>query len=367
MPLTSVDWHAIREEFPSLKHWTYLNTASYGLVPARARRALDAHFDHRDEFACQNFLKWFDNANEIRGLLGKLIHCEADDVAFIGNSCTALSWFLNGIEWNEGDRIVTLDHDFPNQYAFPRHLGKRGVELVEISDLNGSLPERTRALVASTVSYTTGRRNDSVRLRRLADEAGAVLYLDGTQSIGALCFDVRETRPDMLAVDAYKWMLSPNGAGFFYISPDFRRKLEPQVIGWRSDRDWRSVTSLHNGAPRFSGTAEQYEGGMINFPSIYAMGETVRMFLELGPESIERRIAELSSCMARAIERTGGDVLHAGSNILSAGWPGRDMDALAEELKESRILAAVRLNRLRVSVHFYNTEEDIEVLARRLS
>jgi selenocysteine lyase/cysteine desulfurase len=60
------------------------------------------------------------------------------------------------------------------------------------------------------------------------------LYLDGTQSLGALQFDVSRIRPDLFAVDAYKWLLSPNGAGFMYVSPELRERLAPAVIGWRS-------------------------------------------------------------------------------------------------------------------------------------
>jgi len=56
---------------------------------------------------------------------------------------------------------------------------------------------------------------------------GILLYLDGTQSLGALQFDVSRIRPDLFAVDAYKWLLSPNGAGFMYVSPELRERLAP--------------------------------------------------------------------------------------------------------------------------------------------
>ena len=76
----------------------------------------------------------------------------------------------------------------------------------------------------------------------------------------------------MLAVDGYKWLLCPNGATFFYVSPELRRTLRPSVIGWRSDKGWRSVDELHHGAPQMPEAAEKYEGGMLNFPSIYGAG-----------------------------------------------------------------------------------------------
>ena len=93
--------------------------------------------------------------------------------------------------------------------------------------------------------------------------ARILLYLDGTQSLGALQFDVSRIRPDLFAVDAYKWLLSPNGAGFMYVSPELRERLAPAVIGWRSHRDWRNHENLHHGAPEFAAEAEKYEGGML--------------------------------------------------------------------------------------------------------
>ena len=100
----------------------------------------------------------------------------------------------------------------------------------------------------------------------------------------------QSVKPDMFAVHAYKWLISPNGAGFMYVSPELRERLRPNVVGWRSHKDWRRVDSLHHGAPEFVDSAEKYEGGMLNFPSLYAMGASVEMMLELGPER-DRSIA----------------------------------------------------------------------------
>src|SRR5206468_9828469 len=120
-----------------------------------------------------------------------------------------------------------------------------------------------------------------------------LLYVDGTQSIGALEFDVAAIQPDILAVDAYKWLLSPNGAGFCYVSPKLRERLEPSVIGWRSHKDWRRTENLHHGEAEFSDKAEKYEGGMLAFAPLYAMGASIEMMLEIGQERIERRVMDL--------------------------------------------------------------------------
>lgn len=293
--------------------------------------------------------------DELRALIAQFIHCDAQDIAFAMNAASALSLFLGGMDWREGDRIVTLRDEFPNQYYFAATVA----ELIEMDAIE-ALPEHTRAVLVSTVNYSNGYRPDVARIARLAHEAGALLYVDGTQSVGALTFDIREVKPDLFAVDGYKWLLCPNGATFFYVSPELRRKLRPAVLGWRSDQGWRSVDELHHGAPKLPEAAEKYEGGMLNFPSLYGMRESVRMMLEIGPDRIEQRVLELAGLTADILRRAGATVINENTNIVAARWPDRDASEIARSLARERIIVAARHGNLRVSPHFYNTEEDLE-------
>jgi len=359
-------WPAIRDEFPALKNWTYLNSATYGQVPLRSQAAVARHFARRNEFACKDFLSWFDDADRIRALIARFINCAPEDIAFMPTACSVLSLFLGGIEWQPGDRIVTLADEFPNQYYYANWLRPRGAELIEMTEID-HIPQGTRAIVLSSVNYTNGYRPDLANISRLAHQAGALLYVDGTQSLGALRFDVAVIRPDIFAVDGYKWLLCPNGATFFYISPELRRTLPPSVIGWRSDLGWRGVDDLHHGAPQLPDGAERYEGGMLNFPSLCGMEESVKMMLEIGPEVIEKRVLELAARAAELLRGTGARIIHENSNIVAAHWPDRDASALARELDRRRIVVAARHGNLRVSPHFYNNESDLEVLAEALA
>jgi selenocysteine lyase/cysteine desulfurase len=361
-----MNWASIRVQFPAVEEWTWLNTATYGQMPRRTRLAVDAHFARRDRTACADFLTWFDDIDQVRGLIGQLINCKADDVSFTMNAASALSLFLGGIDWRAGDRIVTLRDEFPNQYYFAASLASRGVELVEMNEIN-SLPARTRAVVVSTVNYSNGYRPDLPLVSHLAQRAGALLYLDGTQSVGALRFDVAAIQPDMLAVDGYKWLLCPNGATFFYISPELRQRLQPVVMGWRSDRGWRSVDELLHGIPNLPVGAERYEGGMLNFPSIYGAAESIRMMLELGTDCVEARVLELAAMAAEILKQSGATIVNENTNIVAANWPDRDASALAKKLEEQRIIVAARHGNLRVSPHFYNSETDLEKLKMALS
>src|SRR3974390_2303486 len=116
MGVSAVDLSAVRAEFPALAKWTYLNTATYGQVPLRAQAAVAKHFAHRDKTAARDFLSWFDDVDGLRSLIGQLINCGPEDIAFTINACAALSLFLGGIDWKPGDKIITLVDEFPNHY-----------------------------------------------------------------------------------------------------------------------------------------------------------------------------------------------------------------------------------------------------------
>jgi cysteine desulfurase/selenocysteine lyase len=358
------DWGSVRQQFPALANWTYLNTATYGQLPRGAVAAAQQHFAHRDSLACTDFLEWFDAADGVRQRIAQLIRCRADDIAFIPNAATGLATLLNGIDWQEGDRIVTLEGEFPNNLYIAALRQRYHIRFAQVpwDHFYESIDRNTRLVAMSTANYTTGFRPPLTHVARFLHEHGVMLYLDGTQTVGALELDVGDVRPDVLAVDGYKWLLSPNGAGFLYVSPKLRPKLTPSVLGWRSDSGWREVNSLHHGAPRFKEAAEKYEGGMLDFPAIFAMSESVQMMLDLGPERIEQRVLELAAKTKMILEEAGATVLHDHTPIVAAHFADRDPAAIAARLKEQRIIVSARHGNLRVSVHFYNDESDLEKL-----
>jgi cysteine desulfurase/selenocysteine lyase len=370
----TVDWQAVRAEFPALARWAFLNTATFGQLPKRSVDAVIRHFEHRDELACADFLDWFDDADRIRGLIARLIHCRAEDIAFVPNAATALSLLIGGLDWRPGNRIVTFQDEFPNNLYHPSLLKRFGVEVVETTwpQFYDAVTPHTRLVVLSEVSYMNGFRPPLLEISQFLKKQNVLLYVDGTQSVGALQFDTATIQPDLLAVHGYKWLISPNGAGFMYVAPSLREKLEPNIVGWRSHRDWRRVDNLHHGAPEFKSEAEKYEGGMLPFPSLYAMGASVEMMLEIGPEEIEQRVFELAELTRAALRRLGARLAydespHFDSGIVAARFERKDASQIARQLKTRNILISARHGNLRISTHFYNNEDDVKRLETELA
>ena len=370
-------WSEVRSRFPALSNCTYLNTATFGQLSKQSQQATLDHYARRDEFASSDFLSWFDDLDQLRIDIARLIQAPSgDDIAFFPNASMVFSLLMNGIDWKPGDRIVTLEREFPNNLYLPSLLVPHGVDFVVSSWDNfwSAITPRTRLVAISTVNWATGLRPPLDELCARLRQQGILVYLDATQSCGALQLNIAAVQPDVVACDAYKWMCSPNGAGFGYFSAAVRQWLKPNVIGWRSHKDWRSVDALHEGSPEFPVGAERYEGGMVPFPSLYAMAESVRLFLEIGPAVVEQRVLDLADQCRGILKGLGAELMSEGSNdynspIIAARWPGVDSVALAKSLRKRKVHVSSRYGWLRVSVHFYNLEEDLNRLgaeARRI-
>jgi selenocysteine lyase/cysteine desulfurase len=355
-----MDWQIIRAEYPALERWTYLNTATYGQTPRRANEAMLAHVAHRDETASTDFLHWYEDMERVRASVAKLIDAQAEDIAFVPNSASALATVIAGLAPASGDNIVTLDQEFPT-YQYMNAARKTAWE-----GFYGSIDGRTRLVALSEVNYATGFRVPVAEVSHYLRTRGIPFFVDGTQSVGALRFSVRQTPVDVLAVHAYKWLGCPTGGGFMYVSPEFRARLAPSVIGWRSHFDWRNVDRLHHGTPEFAPSAEKYEGGGLPFQLLYALGSCVDLQLEIGSDAVEQRLWDLASLTRATLEELGAAVPANGSQIVCAHFANRDASELARQLRSRNIAVSARHGALRVSPHFYNSEGDVQTLGAAL-
>src|SRR5690606_7184713 len=152
----------------------------------RAQSAIARHFEGRNRLGARDFLNWFEAVDGIREDVAQLFCAKAEDVAFIPNTASALSLFVNGIAWRKGDEVMTFEEEFPNQIYAAALLEERGVRLVRarLGDWEASLSERTRLVAVSQTNYATGVEAPVVEMAAKLRSQGGLLYLDGTQSAG---------------------------------------------------------------------------------------------------------------------------------------------------------------------------------------
>jgi cysteine desulfurase/selenocysteine lyase len=357
--MSKPDWQKIRSEFPALQNRAYLNTATFGQLPKRATDAVAKHWQHRDELACTDFLSWYDDADRLRASIAKLIGAVPDDIAFVSNAAAALGMVIVALDLQSDENIVTLQDEFPNYLYMPQ---MREVAWEQFYD---SIDDNTRMVAISEVNYATGFRPPLDEISKFTHERNIVLFVDGTQSLGALTVDVREPAIDIYAVHGYKWLISPPGASFMSVSAPLRRTLRPITVGWRSHKTWRDVDNLHHGTPEFVDTAEKYEGGGLPFGLLYALEESIGLMHEIGPSVIEERVMQLADSTRDRLREFGASV-NAGSQIVAAQFPNVDPSHLARELKKKNVNVAARHGFLRVSPHFYNNLDDLDQLCEAI-
>ena len=368
-------WADLRDQFPVLAHWRYLNSATFGPVPRCAVEAEEAFAAERDRTASLDFLTWFDRLDAIRANAARWIGARPEDIAFTPSAGVGLSWVLQGMKWRAGDRILGLADEFPNNLYSPGAMAAAGVEFdaaptgaaFDADDFVSRIGERTRLVLISALNYASGFGPPLAQIGEACRRSGALFLVDGTQGVGAIPFDVEEARADIVLVHGYKWMCSPPGAGFLCVRPEARRLIEPTVYSWRSHRDWRNVDSLHHGAPELPEEAARYEGGIQNFSGLFAMGAVLELMLGLGKEPVLDRIAQLSAVARATLADAGAEVPGEtnpmfASPIVTARFPGLDPSPLAVHLREQGVAVAARKGYLRVSPHFFNDEDDIAIL-----
>ena len=354
--MSKPDWQKIKSEFPALENRAYLNTATFGQLPRRGTVAVAKHWQRRDELACTDFLSWYDDADRLRGSIAKLVGAASDDIAFVDSAAGALSMVLAGLDLQPDENIVTLQDEFPNYLYLPQ------MREVPWDRLYKSIDSKTRLVAISEVNYATGFRPPLDELSKFTRERGVILFVDGTQSLGALTVNLQKLDIDIYAAHGYKWLISPPGAAFMVVSELLRSTLRSIKVGWRSHKTWRNVDNLHHGVPEFTASAEKYEGGGLPFALLYALEQSVEMMLEIGPDLIEQRVFQLTESVKDRLRELGAEISDTGSQIVAAKFPGVDPSHLAVKLKKRNVNVAARHGFLRISPHFYNDNNDLEQL-----
>lgn len=313
--------------------------------------------------------EWAERIVCVRRECARLINAEPEEIAFVKNTSHGLSLVAEGLDWQAGDNLLYCEGEFPsNIYPWLR-LASRGVAVravpkrsgrIDVRDIADRMDGRTRLFAVSSVQFADGFRLDLDRTGRLCRERNVLLCVDAIQSLGVIPMDVRAAQVDFLAADAHKWLLGPEGIGVFFCRKELAGRVRPPLLGWKSVQ--RELDFDHPEL-RLKDTALRFEEGSLNLAGIFGLGAAVDMLLEWGMERIERRVLDLGEIVVRLAEKRGFEVMtpkergERGGQVTFRG--GFDPDAIRERLRRRKIMVNARGGGIRVSPHFYNTEEEI--------
>lgn len=370
MDRSTVEHH--RRQFPVTKNYIYLDHAGAAPASLPVKAAVEAFLAESAEGAAFNYPQWAHRIVEVRKLCAQLVNAGADEIAFIKSTSHGLSIVAEGMDWKRGDNVLFFEKDFPSNIYPWTHLKSKGVEArailsrggrMLIEDIEGLMDARTRLIAISSVQFSNGFRTDLKLMGELCRSKGVLLCVDAIQSLGIFPMDVREFNIDFLAADAHKWLLGPEGIGIFCCRKELVQKLRPPLVGWKSVQN---EFDFDHPVLRLKNDAQRFEEGSQNLMGIFGLGAAIELLLEVGIADIEERILVLGDQIIREAGKRGFTVLspkereERGGNITIAGTfdPAEARDAL----RERGIMVNVRGGGLRLSPHFYNTEEEINAV-----
>ncbi|MCD9022463.1 aminotransferase class V-fold PLP-dependent enzyme [Cohnella silvisoli] len=306
--------------------------------------------------------------------IASLLNGKPSDIALLSNSSEVISMIAHSLDFKEGDNVVINDLEFPSGVLPWVLLRKMGLEVrvvhhtnwqVTVEDIMAQVDDRTRLVMTSHVSYLTGARLDYRSLYALLKHTGTLLFLDATQSLGAIPVDMNDS--DFVVCSSYKWLLSTHGMGILAINPARTADFQPRAVGWRSVTDMFGPDRFESFA--FHEDARRFELGFPSYPTVYAANFSTGLLLEQGIDRIEQHILKLGGMV---IER----LLDRGYEVMTPVEPGRRAgnisvvsehgEAIANHLSEHNIYVWGGDGRFRISVHLFNDEEDINNLFREL-
>jgi len=385
----------IRADFPLLGHVRWLASGATGPLSSHALGAIEqVQAGMYKRFHPDSWNR--DYPEEARSAVARLLNVELQDVALTRSTSEGLMAMGSSIPWKRGDRVVISDQEYPANATPWFYLARcHGLEVRVVQSVDGRLPvdvfarqvdRKTRLIAVSHVQFGSGFRVDLPGIAELAQSHGALLVVDGIQSVGALQVPVRELGVDALACGGYKWLCGPLGTGFLYVRRQVAEQLVPQGAGFEHlgsvawDELWqalcggglwvRDIAELTDGAHRFDGIGH-------NSSLLAGLTAAVNYQLGLGTEWIERRVLALSGQLMEMARSAGFQVLtpaaaeeRSGIVLLQGPWDLSQpaaRTALDDALRGQGVVVSLRAGGVRASCHFFNDEEDLRRLVDALT
>ena len=364
-----------RELFDIPKEVAYFNCAYMGPLPKASVAAGQRGLADKSRPWSITTADFFTEVEQIRGLFAGLVNCRADDVALIPSVSYGIGLAAANLPVRGGQKIVVLEEQFPsNIYPWMAAAEKSGAELVTIprpSDLDwtrdilAALDDDTAVAALPHCHWTDGSLIDLEAVGKRCRELGAALVVDGTQSVGAMPFDVQKIQPDFLIVAAYKWLLGAYSQGFVYAAPKWHQGAALEE-NWINRKDAENFAGLVDYKDSYEPGARRFDmGEKSNFLCTPATKASLEQITAWGVDNIAQSLGAFNAALSEQARALGLEPVapqRRGPHLLGIKFPPGAAAKLAASLAEAKIFVSVRGDSMRIAPHLYNTPEDVERL-----
>lgn len=372
----------IRSQIPASENNIYLNTGWEGPSPLSVVQAVYDRIAYENEVGPTTPPVTESGRaieEEAISLLANMVGSAPEEILLTQNTTHGLNIVLNGLHWENDDELIILDIEYPSVMVLALHLRDRyGIKLkmVEVSPteshseilrkIEAAFTSRTKLIFASHVHYLNGLRMPAKDLCSLAHRYGAQVLLDGAQGLVHVDLDLADMGVDYYAMPSQKWLLGPDGIGALFIRSDHIGKLRPTFVSSRAAKIWDSNGNYEEdsesiGKFRLTTTSAPLKAGF---------KEALRFIQEDigGVKQVEAESSKLAAQMRNALNDIPNLQLHSpqaipeATSLVTFSIKDKDASDIVSALwNNHRIVcrAIQPLNGVRLSLHVFNSDEDI--------
>ena len=362
-----------RSEFPILENTTYLISNSLGAMP---RGVYDAMKGYADTWATRGVRAWEERwwmlAAEVGDSIGQLMNAPKGSVSTHQNVTTCQAVVASCFDFSsKRNKVVYSDMNFPSVMYFWEAQQANGarVHMVKTDDgitvptqrLLDAIDENTLLVPVSHVIFRSAYINDAKAIIEKAHKVGAYVVLDTFQSLGTVPLDVQKLDTDFACGGVLKWLCGGPGVGYLYVRPDLGRKLQPKLTGWTAHEN---PFAFEIGPNRYTDPPYKFMNGTPHIPSLEAAGPGLKILNEVGVGRIREKSKRQTARLIELVDQHGWRVntprdLEKRGGTVSIDMP--DSKKVCRELLKRDVLVDWRPKAgVRMSPHFYNTDQELE-------
>jgi selenocysteine lyase/cysteine desulfurase len=326
---------------------------------------------------------FFDPVIKLKKLFAQLIDAdEYNRIANIPSVSYGLSTVANNIKLNKGDEIVLIEEQFPSNYYVweklaykyeavikvvkqPTFQGNKG-KLWNEAILN-SINDKTAFIALGNIHWANGTIFDLKAIRKKTNQHNALLIVDGSQSIGAMEFSIKEIQPDALICAGYKWLFGPYGSGYAYFGAYFDDG-NPIEENWSNRFNSENLSGLVNYESRYKPLANRYSvGEHASFIYIQMQIAALKQIIDWTPIAIQEYCKEITTDFVKVLSDNDCEIENSdvrAHHLFGVKIPERiDKEALKKTLSKNNVYVSFRGNYIRISCHLFNTSDNLKVVS----
>jgi cysteine desulfurase / selenocysteine lyase len=364
------DWEKIRKDFPVTKSYTYLANAAISPIPTPVAQETLRLYDSMLNHAGTLWPDWIEKMEQARQIYARFINASSDEVGFTHSTSEGMNIIAHML--SAKGSVISNELEFPssilpwlNRGSYVHFVKAKNGRILK-QDISDAISTKTKSVVISHVQYSTGFRQDLADLSELTRKHGLYLVVNSTQSLGAVRFDVKDFGVDFMASNGHKWILSSFGVGTIFIKREYLEDVAEFHPPFYSQLGQKQRDVYDNSKIDMSATASRFELGSPHFSNILSLKAAIEYLSKIGITNIERRILTLTSYLVEKLQELDLDIISPleeekmRSGIIVFKMP--DALEIVRKLEEKRIIVSARGGGIRVSPHFYNNEEDVDIL-----